>query len=109
MSKDLRRDAEKEFAIRSMKNYKDLSESEKSVIDGLNETIHKLREQVKELYPFKERYEHIVRRAKSLEEALHQKHNTVRILERKKEGIYARQIIKLDDTSEGLFIEIQGE
>lgn len=90
-----------------MKNYKDLSDSEKSVIDGLNDTIHKLQKQVDELYPYKERYEHIVRKAKSLEEALHQKHNIVRILKREKEGVYIQQIVKLDDTPEGLFIEIE--
>jgi len=89
-----------------MKKYKDLSDNEKSVIDGLTKTIDKLREQVKEFYPFKERFMNTILEIKSLEERLRQKHNTVRILKREKEGMFVQKIVKIDDTLEGLFIEI---
>jgi hypothetical protein len=89
-----------------MKKYKDLDDSEKSVIDGLTDIIHKLEKQVEDLYPYKERFEMAVRTIKGLELELKRKHGTIRISERKEEGIYIKQIVKLDDTPEGLFIEI---
>jgi len=89
-----------------MKDYKNLSETEKSVINGLNDTISKLRKQIGELWFYKERFLDLTRRCKELEHQLNIKRSVYKIIERKDNIDYIKQIIKIDDTPEGLLIKI---
>ena len=74
---------------------------------GLTNTIHKLRKQNETLWKYKEAFKDAVVKAEHLEKQLSVKRNVVKIIGRTgKDTLYALMIKDIQDTIDGLYIEV---